>query len=285
MPQRQPFTALCQLAARGRGAGRADLHIHTTHSDGTYTPDQVVELARRCGLSAIALTDHDTFGGVAVARAVAPPSLEVIAGVEITTEYRKRELHLLAYFMRLDHTPLTEALARIRRHRVERFHEMVVRLRACGVELSSDDLAGANAPEALGRRHLAEMLVQAGKVGSVREAFARYLKDGGRAAAPKVRLPVTEALALVRGAGGVSAWAHPSSECTLQTLAELRGWGLNAVEIEYPQLRRIRILELRNWAAMLGLAVTGGSDCHGPGKREIGCCTISDQELARLRAV
>jgi predicted metal-dependent phosphoesterase TrpH len=283
MPQRQPFTALCQLAARPSRTGRADLHVHTTCSDGTYTPRQVVELARRCGLSALAVTDHDTLGGVTLARASVPTGLEVIAGVEITTEYRERELHLLAYFVRLGCPALTAALGRIRRHRVERFHEMVRRLRACGVDLDGEALATPDAPEALGRRHLAEMLVRAGKVGSLREAFSRYLKDGGRAEAPKVRLPVAEALALVRDAGGVSAWAHPSGDCTPQTLAELRGWGLNAVEVEYPELKQARTQELRRWAAALGLAVTGGSDCHGPGKREIGSCTISDEELARLR--
>jgi predicted metal-dependent phosphoesterase TrpH len=283
MPQRQPFTALCQLAARPPRAGRADLHIHTTFSDGTYTPRQVVDLARRCGLSALAITDHDTLGGVAAARAAAPPELEVIAGVEITTEYRGRELHLLAYFVRLDCPALTAALDRIRRHRVERFHEMVRRLRTCGVELNGAELSPPDSPEALGRRHLAEMLVRAGKVGSVREAFARYLKDGGRAEAPKVRLPVAEALALVRGAGGTAAWAHPSADCTPDTLGELRDWGLSAVEVEYPELRPSRTQELRRWAAALGLAVTGGSDCHGPGKREIGLCTISDEELRRLR--
>src|SRR5947209_8499949 len=138
MPQRQPFTALCQFAARGCRAGRADLHIHTTHSDGTYSPVQVVEFARRCGLSAIAVTDHDTLGGVAAARAAAPAGLEVIAGAEITTEYHERELHLLAFFVRPDHPGLGEALAALRRQRVERFHEMVGKLRACGVDLSSD---------------------------------------------------------------------------------------------------------------------------------------------------
>ncbi len=285
MPKRQPFTAVCQSAARGPRTGRADLHIHTTYSDGTYTPAHVVELARRCGLSAVAVTDHDTLAGVAAARAVAPAGLEIIAGVEITAEYRERELHLLAYFVQPDCPALTAALARIRRHRLDRFHEMIRRLRDCGIELDGNHLTGVNGPEALGRRHLAEMLVRAGKVGSVREAFTRYLKDGGQAAAPKVRLPVAEALGLVRGAGGASAWAHPSGDCTSETLAELCSWGLNAVEVEYPEMKRSRTLQLRQWAAALGLAVTGGSDCHGPGKREIGCCSISDEELARLRPV
>src|SRR5581483_2718508 len=141
MPKRQPFTAVCQSAARGPRTGRADLHIHTTYSDGTYTPAQVVELARRCGLSAVAITDHDTLAGVAAARAVAPAALEVIAGVEITTEYRERELHLLAYFVRLDSPALMAALAWIRRHRFDRFHEMIRRLRECGVHVNGDEHA------------------------------------------------------------------------------------------------------------------------------------------------
>src|SRR5581483_6711998 len=98
MPARQPFTALCQLAARGRYTGRADLHLHTTHSDGTYTPAEVVELARRSGLSAIAITDHDTLSGIPAARAAAVrTTVEVIAGIEITSEYQAQELHLLAF--------------------------------------------------------------------------------------------------------------------------------------------------------------------------------------------
>src|SRR5262245_1719613 len=129
MPARQPFTALCQLAARGRHAGRADLHLHTTRSDGTYTPAEVIDLARRSGLAAVAVTDHDTLGGVPPARAAAAGSgLEVVSGAEITSEYRGRELHLLAYFVALDDGPLNAALEAIRRHRVERFREMGERL-------------------------------------------------------------------------------------------------------------------------------------------------------------
>src|SRR5581483_4026541 len=118
MPARQPFTALCQLAARGRHAGRADLHLHTTHSDGTYTPAQVVDLARRSGLAALAITDHDTLQGVPDARAAAAGSaLEVIAGVEISAEYQDGELHLLGYFVRVDDVALRSALQRLRVHR------------------------------------------------------------------------------------------------------------------------------------------------------------------------
>jgi predicted metal-dependent phosphoesterase TrpH len=138
-------------------------------------------------------------------------------------------------------------------------------------------------PEALGRPHLAELLVRQGQVATVREAFRRYLRDGGPAAVPKKRLPVAEALALVRGAGGVAAWAHPAYDCTRESLAELRGLGLGAVEVEYPDFKRARARELRAWAHDLGLAVSGGSDCHGPGRRSVGTCTVSAEELERLR--
>ena len=131
-------------------------------------------------------------------RAAAHASLEVISGVEIATEYRERELHLLAYFVAARLSGTDGGAGAIRRHRIDRFHEMVRGLHTCGIDLSSDAVGRisnpsyVNGPETLGRRHLAEMLVQAGKVGSVREAFSRYLKDGGRAEAPKVRLPVAE---------------------------------------------------------------------------------------------
>jgi predicted metal-dependent phosphoesterase TrpH len=285
MPAGQPFTALCQLAARGRFAGRVDLHVHTTHSDGTYTPAQVVDLARRAGLTALAVTDHDTLGGVPAARAAAGSSVEIVAGVEITAEYRQREMHLLGYFIALDHAGLTTALADIRRHRALRFREMIERLRGRGVSLDGEEQRVQGMAEALGRRHLAEMLVRSRQVATVREAFARYLGDRCGVAVPKKRLPAAEALALVRAAGGVAAWAHPTYDCTLEQMIELRALGLGAIEAEYPDLRRSRTLELRRWAEHLGLAVTGGSDCHGPGRRCVGSCTISAADYARLRQV
>ncbi len=282
MPSGQPFTRLCQALAQGPLLGRADLHLHTTCSDGTYTPEQLVRLAQRCGLAAIALTDHDTLAGIPPARqAAAGNRLEIIPAVEITTEHNGRELHLLAYFIAEDNPPLNEALAWIRRQRVERFRGMVARLRQASVTVPWQE--GPNTPEALGRRYLAELLVKAGQVGSVREAFARYLKDGSPYLPPRQRLATAEAIQLVRQAGGVACWAHPGPAADWPALVELARLGLGAVEVDYPEVRRSRQQELRHWAEQLKLAVTGGSDCHGPGRREVGCCSISSQELDRLR--
>jgi predicted metal-dependent phosphoesterase TrpH len=285
MPARQPFTALCRTAARRPAAGRADLHLHSTHSDGSYTPAQVVELARRSGLGAVALTDHDTLSGLAEARAAAGSAVEVIAGAEITCEFRGKELHLLAYFVRPEDAALTAALRRLCEHRRRRFWDMVEGLRGHGVSFAEEELKAQAAACSLGRRHLAELLVKARRAGSVREAFVRYLGDGGRVARPKLRLPVGQALALVRGAGGVAAWAHPPYDCTREALAELLGLGLAAVEAEHPATRPSRARQLRAWARELGLAVTGGSDCHGPDhpRRAVGACSVSADELEALR--
>src|SRR5437588_5799617 len=110
MPARQPFTALCQAAARKPAAGRADLHLHTVHSDGSYTPAEIVDLARRSGLPAVAITDHDTLDGIAPARAAAQEALEIVPGVEVTARYRDREFHLLGYFFHENDAALRDGL-------------------------------------------------------------------------------------------------------------------------------------------------------------------------------
>jgi predicted metal-dependent phosphoesterase TrpH len=153
------------------------------------------------------------------------------------------------------------------------------------VSLSPEELGGCGAGSSLGRRHLAALLVKTRRVDTVREAFARYLGDRGRVAVPKLRLPVADAVALVRAAGGIAAWAHPAHECTRERLHALRALGLQAVEAEYPSHRPSLTRTLRQRAAELGLAVTGGSDCHGPGppRRSIGASGVSVTELATLR--
>src|SRR5436309_13768259 len=152
MPARQPFTRLCQEAFRAPSSGRADLHVHTTYSDGGYTPVEIVDLARRVGLAAVAVTDHDTLGGVAPTRAAARGGLEVIAGVEISGEYGGRDMHILGYFVRLDDAELNAALDRLREGRRGRFHAMVEGLRDRGVPVAEEAVAGLATTVTLGRR-------------------------------------------------------------------------------------------------------------------------------------
>jgi predicted metal-dependent phosphoesterase TrpH len=285
MPAGQPFTQLCQTLARPRYFGRVDLHLHTTFSDGAYTPAEIVDLARRSGLSAIAITDHDTLGAIAPTQKAAGAALEVVSGVEITAEWRGRELHLLGYFFDPNSESLARALAHLRSERIGRFHEMIERLKPLGVHFAETDLAHLNSQTTLGRRHLAEMLVKARKAATVREAFQRWLGDHGRANVPKTRLPLADAIPLLRQASGIAAWAHPNYDCNRDSLRELKSLGLTAIEAEYPSFRASRIKELRNLARDAGLAITGGSDCHGPGEphRAVGAHSISHDELSALR--
>jgi predicted metal-dependent phosphoesterase TrpH len=280
MPAQEPFTRLCQTLA-SRGGARVDLHTHTVHSDGSYTPAEIVDLARRSGLPALAITDHDTLEGIAPARAAAAGALEIVAGVEITARHRDREFHLLGYFFREDDQALRKALSGLCQARQQRFGDIVAGLRRRGMTVNTNGVEDEG--RVLGRRHIAQALIESRYVRSEREAFARYLGDDLPLDAAEVGLPVAEAIALVRGAGGVAAWAHPTYDCTRESLIELRGLGLQALEAEYPGWRRSRIGQLRAWARELGFAVTGGSDCHGPGPRAVGAAGIMVEELERLR--
>jgi predicted metal-dependent phosphoesterase TrpH len=263
---------------------RVDLHLHTTWSDGLYTPAQLVELARRSGLAAIAITDHDTVAGIAEARAAAPAGPEIVPGVEITCLWRGRGLHLLGYFFREEDPALIECLQRLRTQRLGRFQEMAQRLRRQGLAVPEEEVAALVNSGTVGRRHLAALLVKGGQVRSEHEAFRRYLNDRGRATI-SVGLPLPQAVAAVRAAGGVVALAHPSYDCNRDRLAELVQQGLQAVEVEFPACSPRRSRQLRLWAAELGLAVSGGSDCHGPDpwQQAIGSCGVTIREMEALR--
>jgi predicted metal-dependent phosphoesterase TrpH len=162
---------------------------------------------------------------------------------------------------------------------------MIERLAGLGIHFTEEEVAEWTRAPSLGRRHLAEMLVQAKKAASVREAFHRWLGDKAQANVPKTRLPIADALALVRAAAGVASWAHPNYDCTREALLELKRLGLAAIEAEYPAFRAARAKELRQLASELGLAISGGSDCHGPDepRRAVGTCSIAYPDLQRLR--
>jgi predicted metal-dependent phosphoesterase TrpH len=238
-------------------------------------------------LAAVALTDHDTVAGLAEAQEAAGRNLEIVAGVEITALWRGRGLHLLGYYFRPDDPGLRQRLEHLREQRRLRFMEMAERLRNLGAAVADAEVSAAVHSGALGRKHLAALLVKAGRVTSEREAFRRYLGDRGRLAGT-VGLPAADAVAVVRGAGGVVALAHPPYDCTRERLADLRGLGVQAVEVDFPASSPRRSRQLRTWAVELGLAITGGSDCHGPvpWQRSVGAhgVTVADLETLRLLA-
>ena len=284
MPKGSPFTRLCQQAARPARVVVADLHLHTTASDGDYTPDQLAAAAAAAGLTAVAVTDHDTTAGVratteAAARLRYGPV--VVPGVEISASFDGREVHLLGLFVRPDDTALSTALEALCGGRRERFRGFVAAI----PELAPAADAGLarlveESAVSLGRRHVAGLLVRAGVVATRDEAFRRILGPAARTLRPKPLLPVAEAIRLVRGAGGLASLAHPGPDVGEPELARLREMGLAAIEVAHPALPPGRATELRMIAVRLGLGVTGGSDWHGPGiaGRTVGCrgLTLAD---------
>lgn len=282
------LTQLAQQLARLRDPFRADLHLHTHFSDGTHTPEDLIARATAAKLGAIAVTDHDTTAGVIPVRrlALSRPTLEVIAGVEITATWRDREVHLLAYFIDVENLALQDRLKWVRDGRRDRAAEIARRVFPATASVE-ERITATPADVALGRRHIARWLMEAKLAGSLHDAFTRVLNRPDIRDVPKRRLPLEEAITLAHAAGGVCSFAHPPEETTRETLADMQAAGLDAVEAEYPRPSRAPGQRLRAWAAELGLLVTGGSDSHdpAPATRNVGVRAISRGELDKLRAV
>lgn len=269
---------------------KADLHLHTHYSDGTDSPARVVERAAALKFDWLAITDHDTMGGVAEAlEAGQKNGVRVVPGVEITAQHRQRELHLLAYF-RSDkgaddgwrHPDLAQQLETDVKRRWARAEQIVRRLNGLGVPLTMEEVSRqARAPavispsgsapilrNALGRPHVAAALCAAGHVGSVDEAFARYLKKGRSAWVDKERAGSRAVISLVHRIGGIIVLAHPGLISDEAMPDHLRQEGIDGVEAFHPRHAPARSARLQSWAHANNLLATGGSDCHGMLKGE-----------------
>ncbi len=285
MPRNDPFTAICRQAATLAAPRYADLHAHTTASDGDLTPSQLVAFARQGKVLALAVTDHDTTAGVKDAQDSARGTgLEVVPGIEISASFRGREIHLLGLFLDPTNPSLNDTLTRVCVRRKERFRDYLAKL---GATIPAHLIAGVEAvSSSLGRRHLASLLLKSGAARTRFDAFHRFLDPVRDRVIPKELLPVAEAVSLVHGAGGITSLAHPPTDCDAGYLSELKSLGLTAVEALHPSASNKQIDFLRETARTLGLLVTGGSDSHGtdcPGRR-IGDLGIGPDDWTALRA-
>ena len=245
-----------------------DLHSHTTVSDGALSPKELVELARKRGLSVLAITDHDATEAIEDARRAAAPGLEILAGVELTVHVAEREAHILAYGIDLRDQALRIALEDLARRRAERARAIVERLVGLGIEIDFADVMAASGGGTIARPHVARALVERGHASSLDEAFRRWLGRHAPAFVPKQALAPRVAFDLVKSAGGVAALAHPGTFRRDDLIPVLVEAGLEALEVRHTEHSAARARHYEALARDLDLLPTGGSDFHGtPGHR------------------
>ncbi len=246
----------------------ADLHTHTHFSDGTFSPQEVIALAKKEGLSCISITDHDSIDAY-LSFPFPEEDIELIPGLELTADLNNIEVHILGYLVDYQELWFQEKLKEIRQGRVSRLEEMCAKLSGLGMPISADEVLGFAGNAAVGRLHLARMMVKKGLVVSAQEAFNRFIGDGKSAYVSRFRLKPEEAIALIRKAGGVPVLAHPYSLANQELIPGLVRAGLMGLEAIYPEHTNSQVKRYKKLADEYGLLVTGGSDCHGQAKPEV----------------
>ena len=268
---------------------RADMHSHSTASDGTCPPEEVMRRASAAGLDAIALTDHDTVAGHRAAAGALPPGLTLVPGMELSCRLQGHSVHLLGYLFDPADAELAAECARIRESRVHRARAMVERLDELGVPVTWEQVSTLAGDGVVGRPHIARAMVAVGVISSPDEAFGPdWIGTGGRAHVTRYALDPARAITLIRAAGGVTVLAHPRAGARAwmmpdDVIADLAAAGLHGVEVWHPDQDQAQRAQLTALAADLGLVASGGSDDHGAltGYR-IGCETIAPEEYQRL---
>jgi 3',5'-nucleoside bisphosphate phosphatase len=246
---------------------RLDLHMHTTASDGAWSPETVVQGAAAGGLDVISITDHDTTAAVARAQEAAGDlRIQVIPGIEVSSTHVGRDVHVLGYFVDPDGEAILAHAERAGSRREERMREMLAKLAAQGIEVSFEDVERAAGPDrvVLGRPHLAKALVEAGYAASVPETFRGLIGDDDEAFVPTHLLDPVGAVELILAGGGVPIWAHPPGDLVDGLLPTLKEAGLRGLEVYRPRRRRSEVLRYESICKSAGLLMTGGSDWHNP---------------------
>lgn len=254
---------------------RIDLHLHTTHSDGSLRPSEVLALAKQADVGTLAITDHDITTGIPEAMATGDVlGIEVIPGVEISSFDGKSELHILGYCVRWQDAAFNQRLAKLRESRHRRNPLIIERLREAGLDVTYEEVRALAGTESVGRPHIAQLLMQKKYVTSAKEAFDRYLAEG-RPAYVARELPVpAEAISWIREAKGVAVLAHPtwvkeSGEGLRTCVTALKEAGLGGIEVHYSTHSKSQTASYLDLAQRLDLLITGGSDFHGLTKPDI----------------
>lgn len=267
---------------------RLDLHIHSTASDGSWSPEAVVRGAAKGGLDVIALTDHDNTAGLAAAAAVGKElDVQVVPALEVSSTHHTRDVHVLGYFVDPDARALVEHASRAGRRRRQRMLQMLERLRARGIDVpfAAVEEAAGPARGVIGRPHLARALVAAGHASSVQDAFNSLIGDQHEAFVPTALLEPAGAVELILAAGGVPVWAHPPGDLVDPLLPSLLRAGLRGLEVYRPRNQRTDVMRLESVCRASGLLMSGGSDWHSPeGGAALGDFCVTGEQVEGLVA-
>lgn len=264
-----------------------DLHLHTTASDGSLTPELLVKQASNLKLKAIAVTDHDSVSGVESAlSAGAALGIEVVPGIEMSSDIDGRDIHFLGYYIDYRSVELNEVFSKLREARHQRIFTIVDRLRECGLTVDPEEIFETTGGGSVGRAHVAKVLMQKGYVGSIQEAFDRYIGRRGVAYVGKTGMSGVEIIAIIRKYGGIAVLAHPGISKVDDKIEEFAAAGMQGLEAYHsehdPQMTEYYLRLAKTW----DLIVTGGSDCHGPGSSRgliVGTIPVPDECLEELK--
>ena len=252
-----------------------DLHVHSTESDGTLTPEDLVAEAKKAELAAFALTDHDTCQGVGKAMPLAASAgIELIPGIELSTDYHGKEVHIVGLYIDIENEQLLKKTAKYRKCRSERNALMVEALRKEGLSITMEELVAENPDCVITRANIARFLYEHGQIKSVREAFDRYIGDHCKCYVGRLKVASTDAVRLIKEAGGTAILAHPLlyglSNTNLQKMIDaLKPVGLDGLEAIYSTYTTGEEQQMKRLARENGLLISGGSDFHGSNKPDI----------------
>ena len=270
-----------------------DLHTHTSYSDGTFTPDELMKLAAERGLTTVAVTDHDTTTSWADSREAAEAAgIELVTGVEFSTTFEGSSVHVLCYWPDESNPEFAEELQRLHDDRFRRGEKMVEKLQGLGYPITFERVREISKGDNIVRPHIAQALMEAGVVETVKDAFTEELiADGGKADVPKHALHPMDALALIKRAGGVCVLAHPGmwgtqGEVPDALIAEMARGGMVGLEVDHPDHDEDQRARYRAMAERLGLIITGSSDCHGTryDPVRLGCATTAPEMFEALKS-
>lgn len=262
-----------------------DMHVHTTASDGKLSPQEIIDYAKSKGLAGVGITDHDTIAGLEAAISYGnKKGMIVIPGIELSTEYKDEEIHILGYRIDCSNKELLNTLKILHNERSIRAEKIIQRLNDIGFKINFEDIREISQEGVIGRPHIARALINKGYLRTVQEAFDKYLNKGCPAYVPRYKLSPFDAVDLLKRAGGIAVIAHPGLIKNRPLVKELIDYGVDGIEVYHPEHSREESRLLLELAVIHGRLVTGGSDFHSPpstaeARSDLGAVKIALEEL------